>query len=89
MSLRLGRSEQRQLTRRLKDMGLEYIFDPSVPTRQRFARPPKFVALPGMPYPPGYYTDQAMASIRFDRYIEALGRKDKIVPGKSLFSTPP
>ena len=75
----------RQLARTLKRMGLEYDFDPYLPTKQRYPNTPKSLNTPGEPYPPGYYTSQAMASLRFDQWIVGLGRKDKIVPGKKIF----
>ena len=82
----MARATSQQLGRALRRMGIDYDFDPYLPTKQRYAKAPKAIETPGVPYPPGYYTNLAVASLRFDRWIEGLGRKEKIVPGqKNIF----
>jgi len=75
------KATHRKLKQALDRMGMTYDdYDPSFPPQRKFALQPRATMTPGEPYPPGYYTSQAVASLKFDRWIEGLGRKDKIVP---------
>ena len=63
-----------QLQTALERMGYEAEpFDPFTPPKTRvFGKRPRTVDTPGEPYPPGYYTEQAVKSLQFDRWVEQM-----------------
>lgn len=76
----VGEKPLAQLRIALKRMGGDYEFDPYLPPLTTRESRPRAVDTPGVPYPPGYWANQAAASLKHDQWLEVLGRKKKIVP---------
>ena len=78
----VGKSTSQQLSKSLRRMGLLDDFDPFAPPKRGFQYLPlrqweERIHTPGRPYPPGYYTNEAVKAEKFDKYVGWLEKKKK------------